>query len=114
MLCGAGAQEHGSASCCGEFELQLWRGFDRDAAPGRRATGGACLSGGLLRGVVGVLRCRCSLEEGCGARTFRAVFSSVWCGMCGDMVPGLASGIILTGSVRDRLVLCEMVARLMP
>ena len=37
----------------------------------------------------------------------------VWCGMCGDMAFGLASGIILTGSVRGRLVLCEVGARLM-
>ena len=67
----------------------------------------------MLRGVVCMLRCRCSLEEGCGAHTFRAVCSLVWCGMCGDMASGLAYGIILTGSVRGRLVLCEVGARLM-
>ena len=66
----------------------------------------------MLRGVVGVLRCRCSLEEGCGARTFRAVCSLVWCGRCGDMALGLASGMSLMRSVRDRLVLCEMEADL--
>ena len=68
----------------------------------------------MLRGVVGVLRCRCSLEEARGAHTFRAVCSSVWCGRCGDMAPGLASGMSLMRSVRGRLVLCDVEARLMP
>ena len=67
----------------------------------------------LLRGEVGVLRCRCSLEEARGAHTFRAVCSSVWWGRCGDMVPWLPYGIALMRSVRDRLVLCEVEARLM-
>ena len=49
----------------------------------------------------------------CGAHTLRAVCSLVWCGRCGDMALGLASGMSLMRSVRDRLVLCEMVARLM-